>query len=94
MLIRTVGFKLIQYTSGLQIAETGGRIVTDSSQVLSRQIVHNAVGSLPLAKNALHSPTSYFLSSSSVNPLTLSVTKSAWIGSRFTLAGIIICVHA
>ena len=58
MLIRTVGFKLIQCTSGLQIAETGGRNVTDSSQVLSRQIVHNAVGSLPLAKNALHSPTS------------------------------------
>ena len=26
--------------------------------------------------------------------LILSVTKSAWIGSRFTLAGIIICAHA
>ena len=29
-----------------------------SSQVLSRQIVCNIVGSLPLTKNALHSPTS------------------------------------
>ena len=57
MLIRTVGFKLIQ-DSGLQIAETGGRNFTDSSQVLSRQIVHNTVGSLSLTKNALHSPTS------------------------------------
>ena len=52
-----MGFKLIQ-DSGLQIAETGGRNFTDLSQVLSRQIAHNAVGSLPLAKNALHSPTS------------------------------------
>ena len=26
--------------------------------------------------------------------IPLSVTKSAWIGSRFTLAGIIICAHA
>ena len=32
--------------------------VKEPQQVLSRQIVHNAVGSLPLAKNALHSPTS------------------------------------
>ena len=36
----------------------GGRNFTVSSQVLSRQIVHNTVGSLSLAKNALHS-TSY-----------------------------------
>ena len=33
----------------------GGRNFTVSSQVLSRQIVHNTVGLLPLAKNALHS---------------------------------------
>ena len=55
-----MGFKLIQ-DSGLQIPKTaGGRNFTVSSHVLSRQIVHNTVGSLPLAKNALHSPTSYY----------------------------------
>ena len=50
--------KFIQ-DSGLQIAETTlGRNFTVSSQVLSRQIVHNIVELLPLAKNALLSPTS------------------------------------
>ena len=49
MLIYTVGFKL-----GFKASNREG----GTSLYLSRQRVHNTVGSLPLAKNALHSLTS------------------------------------
>ena len=52
-LIQTVGFKLIQ-DSELQIAETP---LEELHCIILGKIV-NTVGSLPLAKNALHSPTS------------------------------------
>ena len=51
--------KLIQ-DSGLRIAETtleGGTSLYHL-RFSADKIVHNIVGSLPLAKNALHSPTS------------------------------------
>ena len=74
-LIQTVGFKLIQ-DSELQIPETLLEGGTVSSQVLSRQIVHNTVGSLQLAKNALHSTSIYCSRSSG---LLSTLTSSLYL---------------
>ena len=53
--------KLIQ-DSGLRIAESTleGGTSPYHLRFLANKIVHNIVGSLPLAKNALHSPTSTY----------------------------------
>ena len=53
-----------------------------SSQVLSRQIVHNTVGSLQLAKNALHSPTSIIICASLALPAYFATpTRKKWSGT-------------